>query len=77
MDDSAGGDEGKEEPREEREPEGIEYVDGDMAKALAHPMRVQILAELNKRVMSPSGFSNRFGHKLQNVSYHFPRPPQI
>jgi DNA-binding transcriptional ArsR family regulator len=49
----------------------IEYVDKDLAKVLAHPMRIQILAELNKRIMSPSGFSKRFDEKLQNVSYHF------
>jgi DNA-binding transcriptional ArsR family regulator len=49
----------------------IEYVDGDVAKAMAHPLRVQILAALNKGVMSPSGFSRRFEEKLQNVSYHF------
>lgn len=68
MDEPAG--EGKN-PREECEKGDIEYVDEDMAKALAHPLRVQILAELNKRVMSPSAFSECFDMKLQNVSYHF------
>jgi DNA-binding transcriptional ArsR family regulator len=62
--------EGKD-PREDCEHGDIEYVDEDMAKALAHPLRVQILAELNKRVMSPSAFSECFDMKLQNVSYHF------
>jgi DNA-binding transcriptional ArsR family regulator len=53
------------------EPGEIEYVDGDVAKAMAHPLRVQVLAALNKRVMSPSGFSRTYDEKLQNVSYHF------
>jgi DNA-binding transcriptional ArsR family regulator len=57
--------------RRECAPGEIEYVDGDVAKAMAHPLRVQILAALNKWVMSPSGFSRRFEEKLQNVSYHF------
>jgi DNA-binding transcriptional ArsR family regulator len=52
-------------------PGDIEYVDGDVAKAMAHPLRVQILGALNKRVMSPSGFSRTYEEKLQNVSYHF------
>jgi DNA-binding transcriptional ArsR family regulator len=50
---------------------GADYVDQDTARAMAHPMRVQILAELNKRVMSPSQFAKRFDEKLSNVSYHF------
>lgn len=49
----------------------IEFVDKDLAKALAHPLRIQILAELNKRKMSPSQFARLIGEKLQNVSYHF------
>ena len=49
----------------------IEYVDGDMARAMAHPLRVQILGVLNKRVMSASGFAKTYGEKLQNTSYHF------
>lgn len=48
-----------------------DYVSGAMARAMAHPLRVQILAELNQRVMSPSEFSERFEMKLSNVSYHF------
>jgi DNA-binding transcriptional ArsR family regulator len=64
-------DEDKKKCRRKAEPEDIEYVDGDVAKAMAHPLRVQILAALNKWVMSPSGFSRTYGEKLQNVSYHF------
>lgn len=51
--------------------EGPEYVDPRMARAMAHPLRVQIVAELNQRVMSPSEFSDRFEVPLPNVSYHF------
>src|SRR5947208_2784422 len=64
-------DEDKKKCRGDSDPDDIEYVDGDMAKAMAHPLRVQIIAALNKRVMSPSGFSRRYDMKLQNVSYHF------
>jgi DNA-binding transcriptional ArsR family regulator len=65
------GDEGNEDRHDADEPGEVDYVDQDMARALAHPMRIQILAELNKRIESPSGFSTRFGEKVQNVSYHF------
>jgi DNA-binding transcriptional ArsR family regulator len=47
------------------------YVDEEMAKAMSHPVRVQILGELNKRVMSPSQFSKRFNVPLTTVAYHF------
>lgn len=47
------------------------YVDTKVAKALSHPLRVQILAELNKRVMSPTQFSKRFGVPLGTVARHF------
>jgi DNA-binding transcriptional ArsR family regulator len=48
-----------------------DYVDPDMAKAMTHPLRNQILAELNKEPMSPSQFSKRHELKLPTVSYHF------
>jgi DNA-binding transcriptional ArsR family regulator len=64
-------DKGKKKCDGETERGEIEYVDGDMAKAMAHPLRVQILAALNKRVMSASGFARTFDEKLQNTSYHF------
>lgn len=70
MNEPAGADEGKE-PHKECEPGEVDYVDQDMAGALAHPMRIQILAELNKRAMSPSQFSKKFKIKLPNTSYHF------
>jgi DNA-binding transcriptional ArsR family regulator len=64
-------DKGKKKCNEETEPGEIEYVDGAMAKAMAHPLRVQIVAALNKRVMSASGFAKTYDEKLQNTSYHF------
>lgn len=48
-----------------------DYVDEHIARAMAHPMRVHILAELNRRAMSPSEFAESFELKLPNVSYHF------
>jgi DNA-binding transcriptional ArsR family regulator len=51
--------------------EGSDYVDERVARALAHPMRMQILAELNKRAMSPSQFAKKYDKKVPNVSYHF------
>jgi len=54
-----------------------DYVDQDLAKAMGHPLRVQILAELNQRVMSPTEFVKRFlpehpsKRELSKVSYHF------
>lgn len=62
---------GQDKCRGASEPGEIEYVDGDMAKAMAHPMRVQILAALNKRTLSPSAYSKTYDEKLSTVSYHF------
>lgn len=42
-----------------------------LARAIASPLRVQILTELNKRIMSPSQFANEFGKPLSRVSRHF------
>lgn len=62
---------GEDKCRGASEPGDIEYVDGDMAKAMAHPTRIQILAALNKRVLSPSGYSKTYDAKLSTISYHF------
>jgi DNA-binding transcriptional ArsR family regulator len=64
-------DEGKKRCKGEPEPGEIEYVDEEMAKAMAHPLRVQILGVLNKRPMSASAFAKTYDEKLPNVSYHF------
>jgi DNA-binding transcriptional ArsR family regulator len=56
---------------EECERGEIEYVDGEVAKAMAHPLRVQIVAMLNQRVMSATMIAKRIDEPLQNVAYHF------
>jgi DNA-binding transcriptional ArsR family regulator len=71
MEDSADHGKRKHERRKRCDPDEIDYVNRDMARALAHPMRIQILAELNKRAMSPSQFAKKFDLKTPNVSYHF------
>lgn len=48
------------------------YISQSLAKALANPLRVKILVELNKRVMSPSQFAEEFPrYSLSKVSQHF------
>lgn len=39
-------------------------------KALAHPLRMELLAALNKRVASPKELAEELGERLPNVSYH-------
>lgn len=47
-------------------------VNGSLAKALAHPLRVRILVELNQRVMSVTGFVRMFpDHSHSKVYGHF------
>jgi DNA-binding transcriptional ArsR family regulator len=46
-------------------------VDLRMAKALSHPIRVQILTILHKRVASPNQIAQEIGEGLSQVSYHF------
>jgi DNA-binding transcriptional ArsR family regulator len=55
-----------------RETEAIK-VDARLMKALSHPMRVQIMAELNMPdiITSPSKFSKKFDLGLSKVNYHF------
>lgn len=47
-----------------------EVIDPKLAKALAHPLRVQILGILNERVASPNQLSKELHEPLGNVSYH-------
>jgi DNA-binding transcriptional ArsR family regulator len=47
-----------------------EVVDGNLVKALAHPLRAQALAILNERVASPSDISKVLEKPVGNVSYH-------
>jgi DNA-binding transcriptional ArsR family regulator len=44
--------------------------DPRLVKALAHPLRVQILGVLEERVASPSDLADELGAPLGNVSYH-------
>jgi len=48
-------------------PEGITQ---QLAKALAHPLRVKILTSLHKGISSPNQLSQELGEPLGNVSYH-------
>jgi DNA-binding transcriptional ArsR family regulator len=48
-------------------PEGITQ---QLAKALAHPLRVRILSSLNKGISSPNQLAQELGEPLGNVSYH-------
>jgi DNA-binding transcriptional ArsR family regulator len=41
-----------------------------MAKALAHPLRVQLLSLLNEGVASPNELAKKLDEPLTNVSYH-------
>jgi DNA-binding transcriptional ArsR family regulator len=45
-------------------------IDLRMAKALSHPIRVQILTILHKRVASPNQIAQEIGEGLSQVSYH-------
>jgi DNA-binding transcriptional ArsR family regulator len=54
-------------PQTRTSPEGITQ---QLAKALAHPLRVRILTSLHKGVSSPNQLSQELGEPLGNVSYH-------
>ena len=45
-------------------------VDSRLAKALAHPLRVQILEILSERIASPNGISSELQTGLTHVAYH-------
>jgi|RhiMetdeSRZDD1v2_1073273.scaffolds.fasta_scaffold200717_2 AraC-like DNA-binding protein len=48
-----------------------EVLDQRLAKSLAHPMRISILAVANLRAVSPAEFAREHGIPVQKVSYHF------
>jgi DNA-binding transcriptional ArsR family regulator len=48
-----------------------DYIDDELARAVGHPTRAQILAEANERVMSPSQFAKRHEMDVSRVAYHF------
>jgi DNA-binding transcriptional ArsR family regulator len=54
-------------PQTRTSPEGITQ---QVAKALAHPLRVRILTELHKGISSPNQLAQKLGEPLGNVSYH-------
>jgi DNA-binding transcriptional ArsR family regulator len=56
-------------PPESRAPDG-ETIDQNLVRALAHPMRVQILEALQGRTASPTELSREFRESLGVVSYH-------
>src|SRR5215218_2245090 len=65
------GDKDRGKPGAECERGEIEYVDGEVAKAMAHPLRIQIIAMLNQQVMSATMIAKQIDEPLQNVAYHF------
>jgi DNA-binding transcriptional ArsR family regulator len=50
--------------------ERLEIADQSVIKALAHPLRVQILGVLEQRTASPNELSRELGAPLGTVSYH-------
>lgn len=54
-------------PQSRTSPEGITQ---QLAKALAHPLRVRILSSLHKGISSPNQLAQELGEPLGNVSYH-------
>jgi DNA-binding transcriptional ArsR family regulator len=54
-------------PQTRTTPEGITQ---QLAKALAHPLRVRILTSLQKGISSPNQLAQELGEPLGNVSYH-------
>ena len=51
----------------ERKPD---QIDSRLVRALAHPLRVEILQLLNEREASPNEMSDMLGYPLGNVAYH-------
>ena len=54
-------------PQSRTSPEGITQ---QLAKALAHPLRVRILSSLHKGISSPNQLAQELDEPLGNVSYH-------
>lgn len=54
-------------PQSRTSPEGITQ---QLAKALAHPLRVRILSSLHRGISSPNQLAQELGEPLGNVSYH-------
>jgi predicted ArsR family transcriptional regulator len=54
-------------PKTKNKKDGVEQV---VAKAFAHPLRVQILIILNEKVASPNMLANQLDQSLNLVAYH-------
>jgi DNA-binding transcriptional ArsR family regulator len=54
-------------PKTKNKKEGVEQI---VAKAFAHPLRVQILIILNEKVASPNMLAQEIGQSLNLVAYH-------
>ena len=54
-------------PQTRTSPEGITQ---QLAKALAHPLRMRILTALHEGISSPNQLSQKLNEPLGNVSYH-------
>jgi hypothetical protein len=52
-------------------PQGTDYLDERLTKALAHWMRVNIMAIASWRIISPSDYARETGEDINKVSYHF------
>ena len=50
--------------------QSVSVRDTKLAKAMAHPVRVQALSILNERVASPSDIAEELGLPVANVAYH-------
>ena len=48
----------------------VDITDPSIAKAYAHPLRIQILSLLEDRVASPNQLANELGASLSTTSYH-------
>jgi DNA-binding transcriptional ArsR family regulator len=56
---------------EEAEEATAERIDRRLTKAIAHPLRLQILSLADQRTISPSEYSGEMGAPLSTVAYHF------
>jgi hypothetical protein len=57
--------------RKSKVKKGAEILDPRLAKALANTQRVEILAVLSHRRISPVGYVREYGGKLPSIAYHF------
>lgn len=50
---------------------GESLIDSRLAKAIGHPLRVEIMVEVDRAPMSPNEFADRTGAPLSTAAYHF------